>query len=56
MTAHVHTDVVAAFWMTLTVVVMVKGGQVIAEYLGKKQGAIGSFGRAMGGALNLGVH
>jgi hypothetical protein len=43
--------------MTVAVVVVgVKGGQQAAAWLGQKQGALGSFGRALGGAFNLGVH
>lgn len=56
MRSHIHTDIVWALTTTAAVVVTVKAGQIAAAWLGTKDGALGSFGRALGGALNLGVH
>jgi hypothetical protein len=56
MRSHVHGDIIWALMTVAVVVVGVKGGQTLAAYLGRQQGAVGSFGRALGGAMNLGVH
>lgn len=56
MRSHMHTDVYWAITTIAVVVVGVKAGQTAAAWLATKGGAVGTFGRAMGGALNLGVH